>query len=116
MTEQRTNSAEQGGKAGDQGLKSAAVGIAEIGGIGVAELASRNWGRRELGSGNWGRSRFARAAERRLQAGARVEIGEGRPKIDTLQHQVALGEHYRAPRPLALQRTPQQFGRNTISA
>ena len=28
-------------------------------------------------------------AERPLQAGARVELGEGHPKIDALEHQVA---------------------------
>ena len=50
------------------------------------------------------------------EARARIEVGEGYPKTDALQQQVTLADRYRAIRPLALRRTPEQFGRNPIAA
>jgi len=74
MTEQRINSAEQGGKTGDQGVKSDPVGS----GVRIDLPLSGD------------------VAERPLQASASVEIGQRHPKIDALEHQVALGDRYRA--------------------
>ena len=55
-------------------------------------------------------------AERPLQTGARVETGEGHPKADAFEHQLALGDRARALRPLALRRAAQQFGGNSVGA
>jgi len=68
MTEQRINSAEQGGKTGDQGVKSDPVGS----GVRIDLPLSGD------------------VAERPLQASASVEIGQRHPKIDALEQQIGL--------------------------